>query len=67
MFILEGGYKAFYATNKEFCHPQAYVEMNDERFVTQMKEYQVANRRRSWKKQRAQSFAAISRYTGKHV
>eukprot|EP00761_Pharyngomonas_kirbyi_P003614 gb/GECH01003618.1/.p1 GENE.gb/GECH01003618.1/~~gb/GECH01003618.1/.p1 ORF type:complete len:392 (+),score=80.63 gb/GECH01003618.1/:1-1176(+) len=39
MFLLDRGYKQFYAKYKEFCEPQDYVKMLDQRYTAQCIEY----------------------------
>jgi M-phase inducer tyrosine phosphatase len=41
VFILNGGYKDFYALNKEYCYPQAYVEMDDASYRAECKHAMV--------------------------
>ncbi|KAJ3107979.1 Charged multivesicular body protein 2A [Phlyctochytrium planicorne] len=39
IYVLQGGYKAFFGENKMYCEPQFYVEMKDERFSEDLKKY----------------------------
>ncbi|CAG7832716.1 unnamed protein product [Allacma fusca] len=37
LYVLYGGYKAFYESYKEFCEPQTYLEMNDPKYTEECK------------------------------
>lgn len=45
LYILEGGYKAFYEQYKEFCSPNTYTPMDADKDA--LREYQ-AIKNRSW-------------------
>ncbi|KAJ3116080.1 cell division cycle 25 [Phlyctochytrium bullatum] len=39
VYVLQGGYKAFYESHAAICEPSAYVEMKDERFKDELKRF----------------------------
>ena len=41
IYLLEGGYKAFYQTNKTFCEPQDYVPMLHENHGKELRHFRV--------------------------
>ncbi|GAQ83828.1 M-phase inducer phosphatase [Klebsormidium nitens] len=47
MFILEGGYKAFFESKKVLCEPKAYVKMVDAAFLPQLKRL-TSSLRKGW-------------------
>jgi len=59
VYILEGGYKNFFENCKDLCEPQAYVEMKDKRFESDMKENCKELRQRSWKRSRSLTSAML--------
>jgi len=46
MYLLEGGYKEFYAKQQENCEPQAYREMVDPKYEKELKFF--SKRSKSW-------------------
>ena len=46
IYLLEGGYKAFYQTNKTFCEPQGYVPMLHENHGKELRHFRVKSK--SW-------------------
>ena len=46
IYLLEGGYKAFYQTNKTFCVPQDYVPMLHENHGKELRHFWVKSK--SW-------------------
>eukprot|EP00897_Mesotaenium_endlicherianum_P003068 jgi/Mesen1/278/ME1152409C09492 len=47
MYVLHGGYKAYFEENPGLCFPEAYVKMSDPRFSTEAKASNT-NLKRSW-------------------
>ncbi|XP_065071226.1 M-phase inducer phosphatase-like isoform X1 [Rhopilema esculentum] len=46
LYILEGGYRDFFNEKKEYCEPQAYLKMVDEKFSQDLKHF--TKRSKSW-------------------
>jgi len=46
LYLLEGGYKAFFAEKKEYCDPQSYRKMEDKNYSQELKHF--AKRSKSW-------------------
>ncbi|CAM6069785.1 unnamed protein product [Sphagnum tenellum] len=54
MFLLKGGYKAFFELYSELCVPQEYVKMSDPKFVDHLR-VSSSSLKRSWN-QRSKDF-----------
>lgn len=46
MYVIQGGYKAFFESCKEYCEPQSYRLMADENFTQELKRF--SKRSKSW-------------------
>lgn len=46
LYLLEGGYKAFFTELEEYCEPQSYLKMVDEKYSQDLKHF--AKRSKSW-------------------
>ncbi|KAG5672115.1 hypothetical protein PVAND_002270 [Polypedilum vanderplanki] len=45
IYLLEGGYKAFFESNQGFCDPQGYRSMIDPNFIKEYQEYRAKTKR----------------------
>lgn len=63
LYLLEGGYRAFFEQYPHLCEPQGYVAMKDERFATEAKESGMQVRR-SWKRHKSFSNLQALKRTG---
>ena len=57
IYILKGGYKEFFSTQKIYCQPSHYVEMNDQSYREELKK-EMSAFRKSWKRSKSFSIAA---------
>ena len=46
MYLLEGGYKKFYANHSELCEPCGYQPMQDERYMEDLRHFRLKSK--SW-------------------
>jgi len=58
IYLLEGGYKQFFAEHKDFCVPQNYVMMRDPKYCLQLRR-SMAIHRQSMQKTRSRSYGEL--------
>lgn len=51
IYLLEGGYKAFFHSHMELCQPKTYLPMSDERYLDDLKHFRAKSK--SWAGERS--------------